>query len=251
MVLFAAIRQHGAPEALVSDGGGVFRAKQALAIYDRLGIRKEQIAPRQPWQNYAETTFNIMRRMADWDFARAAIWADLVAVHERWVVNYNYQDHWAHRERGAGACSPAEVLAWVHGRVFPPGELHRVFCATRSKRVADASGYVRSRHWRLYGERGLRGEQVAVWLYAEHLTVAFADEPLARYTVRYQPNKKHLRAVTAPELFETPFRSPQLPLWELGNEEWLKVLRVPEYAPRRRHVSRHIQATLAIGIAAS
>jgi hypothetical protein len=29
MVLFAAIRQHGAPEAPVSDSGGVFRAKRA------------------------------------------------------------------------------------------------------------------------------------------------------------------------------------------------------------------------------
>jgi len=46
IVLYAAVRQHGAPEALVSDGGTVFRAKQALAIYAALGIRKEQIARR-------------------------------------------------------------------------------------------------------------------------------------------------------------------------------------------------------------
>jgi len=88
LVLYAAIRQHGAPEALVSDGGSVFKAKQALRIYEALGIRKEQIARRQPWQNYIETTFNIMRRMADWDFSRATrprqdigvhIWAGSVA----------------------------------------------------------------------------------------------------------------------------------------------------------------------------
>jgi hypothetical protein len=29
MVLYAAIRQHGCPEAIVSDGGGVFKAQQA------------------------------------------------------------------------------------------------------------------------------------------------------------------------------------------------------------------------------
>lgn len=83
----------------------------------------------------------------------------------------------------------------------------------------DRAGYIRFRHWRLYGERGLRGERAAVWLYAEQLTVAFADEPLARYTAQYQPDKKHLRAVTEPQLFETPFQSPQLPLWALDDGE--------------------------------
>jgi transposase len=38
MVLYAALHQHGVPEALVSDSGGVFRATQAQRIYDRLGI---------------------------------------------------------------------------------------------------------------------------------------------------------------------------------------------------------------------
>ena len=49
-VLLAAVREYGAPEALVSDGGSIFRAKRAMAIYRALGVRKEQIARRQPWQ---------------------------------------------------------------------------------------------------------------------------------------------------------------------------------------------------------
>ncbi len=49
LVLYAAIRQHGAPEALVSDGGSVFKAKQALRIYAALGLRKDQIDRKQPW----------------------------------------------------------------------------------------------------------------------------------------------------------------------------------------------------------
>ncbi len=244
MVLYAAIRQHGAPEALVSDGGSVFRAAQALRIYDALGIRKEQIERRQPWQNYIETTFNIMRRMADWDFAQATTWADLLAVHDQWLANYNYQDHWAHRHRDEAMRSPAAMLSWVHGRAFSPEELHRIFHATRFGRRVDRLGYVRFRHWRLYGEQGLRGEQLAVWLYGEHLTVAFADEPLAQYRVSYQPDKRHLKTVTEPHLFETPFRSTQLPLWELGDGDWLKVLRAPEYAPRKGRPSLPPQARL-------
>jgi putative transposase len=234
LVLYAAIRQHGAPEALVSDGGSVFKAKQALRIYEALGIRKEQIDRKQPWQNYIETTFNIMRRMADWDFGRAATWAELLAAHDQWVVNYNYQDHWAHRHRDEAARSPAAVLSWVHGRAFAPEELHRVFYATRFGRKVDRLGYVRFRHWRVYGERGVAGEQAAVWLYGEHLTVEFADEPLAQYRVTYQPDKRHLKTVADPHLFETPHRAPQPPLWQLGDGEWLTVLRLSGYAPRTR-----------------
>ena len=90
----------------------------------------------------------------------------------------------------------------------------------------------------------MAGERAAVWLYGEHLTVEFADEPLAQYRVSYQPDKRHLKAVTDPYLFETPHRSPQLPLWELGDGEWLTVLRLPAYAPRRARPATPLQAPL-------
>jgi hypothetical protein len=51
-VLAEAIRHYGAPEALVTDGGGQFYSAQALQLYDMLGIRKERIEPGEPWQNY-------------------------------------------------------------------------------------------------------------------------------------------------------------------------------------------------------
>ncbi|MDP9352559.1 MAG: hypothetical protein M3P51_13615 [Chloroflexota bacterium] len=93
MVLYAAISQHGAPESLVSDGGSVFRAKQARDIYKALDVAKVEIAARQPWQSYLETQFNVQRRMADWHFARAKSWEDLLRVHDQWVVDFNYQVH--------------------------------------------------------------------------------------------------------------------------------------------------------------
>ena len=97
MVLFAAIRQHGAPESLISDRGGVFRAKQSQQVYAALGITKLEIDRHQPWQSYIESNFNVQRRMADWDFARATSWSELLAIHDQWVVNFNYQSHWAHQ----------------------------------------------------------------------------------------------------------------------------------------------------------
>ena len=110
MVLYAAIRQHGSPEALVSDSGGIFKAKEAQRIYAALGIRKEQIDRKQPWQSYIETHFNVQRRMADWHVAHAESWTELVASHDRFVADYNYQVHWAHRDRQDNRHSPAEVL---------------------------------------------------------------------------------------------------------------------------------------------
>ncbi|QIN84415.1 helix-turn-helix domain-containing protein [Rubrobacter tropicus] len=53
-VLHRAVEEHGSPEALVTDGGGIFRAKRALAVYEALGVRKEEIERRQPWQSFHE-----------------------------------------------------------------------------------------------------------------------------------------------------------------------------------------------------
>jgi transposase len=244
VVLFAAVRQHGAPEALVSDSGSIFLAKQARRIYRALKIRKEQITLRQPWQSYIETTFNIQRRMADWSFAQAASWAELRDVHDRWVADYNYQVHWAHREREDGRRSPAEVLSWVTGTVYPEHELRRLFTVRFARRF-DQQGYVRFRHWRIYGERGLAGEQGAVWLYGENLTVHFTDDLLTRYTVAYERDQKGLKTVTDPRLFEAVFQSPQRWLWEHPPDDWQLVLRLPDYAPRRRAALHHtVQLTL-------
>ena len=234
MVLYAAIRQHGSPEALVSDSDAVFKAKEALRIYQALEIRKEVIEKRQPWQSYIETHFNVQRRMADWQYSRAETWTDLVACHDQFVADYNYQVHWAHRDRQDGRHSPAEVLGWVQGVQRDPAELHRIFYATRFGRTLDKLGYVRFRHWRLYGELGLARKRAAIWLYKETLTVEFTDQPLAQYAVEYEPDWRRLRAITDLRLFETQFRSRQQTLWQLGEDEWVKVVRVPMAFPRRR-----------------
>jgi hypothetical protein len=243
IVLFAAIRQHGAPEALVSDSGGIFLAKEAKRIYRALGIEKREIDRGQAWQSYIETTFNIQRRMADWHFAQATTWPELRDAHDHWVAEYNYQVHWAHREREDARRSPADVLGWVAGTTYVEEELRRLF-TVRFRRGLDHQGYVRFRHWRIYGERGLSGNEGAVWLYGENLTVHFAEEPLAQYKVAYASSGKRLRQITAPRLFETPFQSPQMFLWEHGLADWHLVLRLPEYAPRRRVGKLAVQPSL-------
>jgi len=54
-VFAKALCNYGAPEAIVTDGGGIFYSLRALAIYEALDIRKERIEPGQPWQNYIES----------------------------------------------------------------------------------------------------------------------------------------------------------------------------------------------------
>ena len=70
--------------------------------------------------------------MADWRFAKAETWTELVEAHDRFVENYNAQPRWAHREE----------------------ELGRAFFSSRLVRTLDALGYARFRHWRLCGEAG-------------------------------------------------------------------------------------------------
>src|SRR5437879_4412329 len=83
-VLTDAIRRYGAPEALVTDGGGQFYSGVALQLYDMLGIRKERIEPGEPWMDYAETLFSIQRRLADFAFSNARIWPEIQQAHQTW-----------------------------------------------------------------------------------------------------------------------------------------------------------------------
>ena len=99
------------------------------------------------------------------------------------------------------------------------------YTKTRHLRRLNKVGFLKFRHWRLYGEYGLAQRQVVIWLYEEHVTVEFADAPLSQYEVEYQPNKKDFRQVTSKRLFETPYQSPQLPLWSESEVLWHQVIR--------------------------
>jgi putative transposase len=166
-VLADALRRYGAPEALVTDGGGIFYSNVALQLYDMLGIRKERIDPGEPWQDYAETLFSIQRRLADHAFSNARTWPEIQQAHQTWWTNYNSEHHYAHRVRQDGRHSPSDVLRGVLGRTFPDEVLSRALYATQFTRHLDRHGYVRFKHWRFFGENGLAGEEVSVWIYED------------------------------------------------------------------------------------
>jgi hypothetical protein len=107
--------------------------------------------------------------------------------------------------------------------------------------------------WRLYGEEGLAGKEVEVWLLDKTLTVEHAGEPLSAYEVDHDPlggrgGSGRLLAVGKPILFETPFAPGQMRLFglaeTLGERGWLKMVRLEDYAPRRPRRPQMLQQVL-------
>lgn len=233
-VLFAALSAFGTPSAIVSDGGGIFSCNQAMDVYAALGIRKERIEKRQAWQNYIESHFNIVRKMADAKFARATSWEEMIATHRRWMRDYNIQRHFAHEKREDGCHSPATVLGEQKGTVYSESILNRILFATRYTRHLNRFGYLRVQGWKLYGERALPGEPVTVWVYDGKVTVEYQTVTLSQYDVEVQEDRKSLKQVSKPQLAHHPFRSPQLTLIDVSPSEWRLYWRAPTYQPRRR-----------------
>jgi hypothetical protein len=236
-VLVDAIRRYGAPEALVTDGGGIFYSNVAMQLYDMLGIRKERIDPGEPWQNYAETLFSVQRRLADHAFSNARNWPEMQQAHQTWWKNYNSEDHYAHRERQDGRHSPDEVLRGVLGRTYPEEVLSHVLYAMQFTRHLDKHGYVNFKHWRFFGEDGLAaGSQVSVWVYEGTLKIEYQATALSEYSITFTSDRKQIEAVKNPRRIETHFRSPQLHLWQRGEAEWLLAFKQPER--HRRPIKR-------------
>jgi hypothetical protein len=139
------------------------------------------------------------------------------------------------------------VLGWVTGVRYRPEELERAFFSIRFSRMLDPLGYATFRRWRLYGQEALAGSEAALWLQEKSLTIEHAGEPLSRYEVEHEPSTGKLRRVGRPTLFETSFLLGQPRLFDLaqalGEEGWLKALRLGEYASRksrRPEVLQHV-----------
>jgi len=249
-VLHRAIQHYGPPEAFVTDSGSIFLANRAQAIYRALGIRKLEIEKGQPWQSYLETAWGVQRRMADYYFAKAEDWTGLIREHDRWMHNYNVQEHYAHQGRKEGRRSPSEVLSWVKTPRYQEEDLERAFFSARHTRTLDGLGYLILQRFRLYAEEGLAGTEVVVWVAEDSLTVEYGGEALSRYEVECDPatgvgSVGRLRGVKSHTLFETTIMPPQLRLFDLsevlGEEGWVKFLKLAEYAPRQPRRTDELQ----------
>lgn len=243
-VLYEAIRVHGIPEVLVSDSGSIFLANRSKQIYEKLGIRKEQIQRRQAWQNLIETQWNVQRRMADYHFGRAADWEAVLAVHRNWWLDFNYQEHWAHKGQAPHRRSPAAVLGWVRGKLCEQARLEEIFYGSSHQRKFSCAGYVRFRNWKVYGELGLARSLGQVRLLGEKLSVEFNKQTLAEYSFEYAPDKQSLTKLSCSQLYDTIYRSPQLNLWSEQQIKWYKVLQCARITHRPNKKSQNLYQQL-------
>jgi hypothetical protein len=192
--------------------------------------------------------------MADHSFERATSWDEPCAMHAKFLADYNWQEHWAHRDREEGMRTPREVLGWFRGRQVEVLTLDAIFRAVHGRRHVDRRGYVQYRYWRLYGEEGLAREDVNVWLFRETLTIAHRDEPVAQYAVTYGPDAPDALSYRRPRPLQTfaaverlrvippvpPHglgpHAPQPPLWHqalVAGLEWRTAIHVHRSPPRR------------------
>lgn len=243
-LLAAAIREYGSPEGIVSDNGSVFTSDAYTQLLADLGVEACYIEKGRPYQNLIESQFKIELRLADAKFESSQTLEEIQARHAEFVETFNTTPHWAHRERDDGLRTPVDVLAWVRGRAVDPGKLERSLKQLSFERTVNQSGYVSVQRFYIYAERGLARSRVSIWLYEGNLRIAYQQALLAKYTYRYSRDSKRLHSVRNPSLYSTEFTSPQLELWELDDEQWRKVMKLPEYQPRTPQSRHPIQELL-------
>lgn len=191
--------------------------------------------------------------MADHYFATAENWSGLLEEHDRWMHDYNVQEHYAHQGRKPGRRSPSEVLSWVKRPRYREEDLARAFFSARHTRTLNDLGYLTLQRFRLYAEEGLARREVSVWVQENSLTVEYGGEALSRYEIECDPavggnSVGRLREVKSHTLYETSFALLQLRLFDLGEvlgeEGWVKFLKLDEYAPRQPRRPDKLQQVL-------
>jgi hypothetical protein len=88
--------------------------------------------------------------------------------------------------------------------------------------------------------------KVSVWIYEGSLRVEREAVTLSEYEIELESDRKHVQAVSNPQTHQTPFRSPQLALFDLGPDGWILYWKKDDQAkaPRRHFDSSIIQLPL-------
>ncbi len=78
--------------------------------------------------------------------------------------------------------------------------------------------------------RKVRQSQTETAIY----TLEYREHPLAKYSVEWQPDDKHLRRIGNPRLSDHPYQSPQLELWTPDQVAWFVIMQARPYGSRSR-----------------
>jgi hypothetical protein len=146
---------------------------------------------------------------------------------------FNTTNHWAHRYREDGCRTPAAVLGWQRGRVVDPDTLRRAFRHLQFPRIINQYSLVSVQRFYIFAHRVLARQRVAVWIYEDRLHIEYQQTVLARYKATLDRRRKSLKSVSRPQIYSTPFVSPQLELFELDEEQWRRAWLRPPYVYRQ------------------
>ena len=105
---------------------------------------------------------------------------------------YSGEEPAENRDRGEGSCARSGE-AW---RCAPPRSSRLDASSEGStwpRRIVDAAGYSRLKHWRIHAEEGLARCEVAVWLGEDDLVIEYGGDTLSRYDVSFSPGASKLR----------------------------------------------------------
>jgi transposase InsO family protein len=244
-LLYAALREFGCPEQLISDNAGVFRADEFERLLAALEIQAHRIERKKPWQNLIEAQFKIQLRLADAKFEQATSLTELETLHAEFVQTFNTTPHWAHRERSDERRTPAEVLEWVRGREIPATELRKMVGGVQFNRYVNRHGFVSIQRFYVYAERGLSRQRVSIWIYEGRLHLEYQTARLADYRCDFNRETKSLEAVSQPRLYRTLHASPQVELFELDDDQWHKIARRTYMRRLQRKLLPVVQLPLA------
>jgi hypothetical protein len=229
----------------------VFTAKDFLAILRDLEIEPLHIEKGKPWQNLIEAQFKVQLRLADFHFEQAQTLEEVQNAHAAFIETFNTTPHRAHRQRADGCRTPVDVLGWLRGRVVDPQRLRELFGRTEWLRTVNRYGFVSVQRFYLYAESGLSRQRVSIWIYEGELSIRYQQTLLARYPCDYDQKYRQLQAIRQPTLYPTAFRSPQLELIELDEEQWRKFQRRPSRnSPKRIAMLGHQLSLLDLGTSA-
>lgn len=235
MVLYTACLRYGAPEYLISDGGGAYTSKNFEAVCQRLRIEHPTVLSRagESYQNWMETHFNVQRRLYDYKFSQATTAREFERLHEEFIQVYNTTAHQGLLEEGFQPPIPLEVLGQVRGRFYSPEELERKFFQYLFPRTTNQYGCVTLHSYHFYIEAGLPRKRVLLWVYGDRLRAEFDNVVLAEYHCRFDERTKKVQDIRDPRLYQTAFASAQQDLIPLNEQEWITVYR-PKSRPARR-----------------
>ncbi len=98
-------------------------------------------------------------------------------------------------------------------------ELHQAFSRQVWQRRTNEKGFIRVGRWKIYIEEGLPKTPVEVTYWDGKLRAEYRQTKLAEYDCRWNDEEQRPKTIGKPQHFETPYRSKQPELFEVG---WLR-----------------------------